>query len=352
MITFFKKITKIFIINFIIVLLFLSVIELSFGYWFDEYNFGPHMREHRMKNQRIVWKNDTEEIEYFYRRNYHGFRGIDINPSKIEGIILGGSVIDERYKPEEYTITEFLNKKLKKNNIDLNFINGGIEAQSTVGMVSSFNNWLLKIENFTPKFIIFYIGINDTSLGSNVILEDINNAQTLNPNKKEVFFDNIKSRSIFLDSIRKFKFKYLPRKGFVKYDGKISEDYLKNYNFIKYEYANKNYNLEVLNKRHEQRVKNYLVRVDLLAKYSKKIKSIPIFINNIGSKGHQEMIFTLNNSLINHCVIRNYNCIDLAKKLDPQKGLWIDGAHTTKMGSSVIADTIYPEIKKIITELN
>ena len=350
MINFFKKITKIFIVNFIIVLLFLSVVELSLGYWFDEYNFGPHMREHRMKNQRIIWKNDTEEIEYFYRRNYYGFRGADIDPSKIEGVILGGSVVDERYKPEEYTITEFLNKKLKKNNINFNFINGGIEAQSTAGMVSNFDNWLLKIENFTPKFIIFYVGINDTSLGINVILKDINHPDVLNPNTKEIFFDNIKSRSIFLDSIRKYKFKYLPRKGFVKYDGKMSEDYLENYNFVKYEDAIKNYNLEILKKRYEQRIKNYLVRIDLLAKYSKKIKSTPIFITNIGSKGHQEMIFSLNNSLINHCIKKNYNCIDLARKLDPQIGLWIDGAHTTKRGSSVIADTIYPEIKKIITK--
>ena len=237
---FVKNIGKIFATNIALLLIFIVSIELFFGYWFDKNNFGPHMREHRMKNQRIILKNDTQEIEYFYRRNYHGFRGADIDPSKIEGIILGGSVIDERYKPEEFTITEFLNKKLKKNNINIKFINGGIEAQTTAGMISAFDNWLLKLENFAPKFIIFYVGINDVSLSNDAIIKNINDGHLLNPNKTEAFFDNIKSRSIIIDSVRKFKFKYLPRKGFVKYDGKLSQNYLKNYDFIKYENAKKN----------------------------------------------------------------------------------------------------------------
>ena len=352
MITYFKKIIKILTVNFIIVLIFVSLVELFFGYWFDKDNFGPYMREHRMKNQRILWKNDTEEVEYFYRRNYHGFRGDDVDPSKIKGVILGGSVIDERYKPEKYTITEFLNKKLKKNHLDIKFINGGIEAQSTAGMIFGFNNWLLKLESFSPKFIIFYIGLNDRGINDDVVLDSVYDGHILNPDKKEVFFDNIKSRSIFLDSIRKFKFKYLPRKGFVKYDGKLTDGYLKNYNFTSYKYAKKNYAPELLKNKYEKKVKNYLTRIDLLAKYSRKINSIPIFINNIGSRGHEETIFILNSSLINHCIKKNYNCIDLASKIIPEAGLWVDGVHTTKEGSSTIADIIYLDLEKIITKLN
>ena len=351
MIIFFKKITKIFIINSFIVLLFISIIELCFGYWFDKNNFGPHLREHRMKNQRILWTDENEEVEYFYRRNYYGFRGADIDPSEIEGVILGGSNIEERYKPEEYTITEFLNKKLKKNNINIKFINGGIEGQSTAGMISGFNNWLLKLKNFKPKFIIFYIGINDVGLSDNIILDNINDGHILKTSNKEIFFDNIKSRSIIIDSIKKFKFKYLPRKGFVKYDGKLTKNYLQNYDFIKYDYAIKNYNFKLLQKTHKQKIKNYLKRIDLLEKYSRKINSIPIFVNNINSGGHRKIIFTLNRSLINHCIKKNYYCIDLTSKLVPQKNLWFDGAHTSKKGSSTIADIIYPDLEKIITKL-
>jgi len=348
-IIFLKKIIKIFTVNFILVILVVTFVELFFGYWFDKNNFGPHMREHRMKNQRILWKNDTEEVKYFYRRNYHGFRGADIDPSEIKGVILGGSVIDERYKPEKYTITEFLNKKLKKNKINLKFINGGVEAQSTLGLIFNFNNWLLKLEDFSPQFIIFYVGFNDIGIGDNSIL---NNNDLLNSDNKKKFFDNIKSRSIFLDSLRKLKFKYLPRDGFMKYDGKLSNNYLENYNFIKYEYAKENYDFDLLKIKYKKKIKNYLIRIDELEKYSRKINSTPIFINNIGSDGHKEIIFTLNSSLINHCIKKGYNCIDLAKKLNPQIDLWVDKAHTTKKGSSAIADTIYSDLEKIIIKLD
>jgi len=225
-ITYFKKIIKILTVNFIIVLIFVSLVELFFGYWFDKDNFGPYMRVHRMKNKRILWKNDTEEVEYFYRRNYHGFRGDDVDPSKIKGVILGGSVIDERYKPEKYTITGFLNKTLKKNNFDIKFINAGIEGQTSSGTVASFEKWLFKLENFSPNYIIFYLGKND-SLYQSMDVTNVNHGHLLNPEKKEIFFDKVKSRSIIYDSIRKIKFKYLPIKGFVKYDVKISENYKK-----------------------------------------------------------------------------------------------------------------------------
>jgi lysophospholipase L1-like esterase len=348
---FVKTIIKIFTTNIIILLISITSIEIFFGYWFDNDNFGPYMHEHRMKNQRILWENEEEKISYFYRRNYYGFRGADINPAEIQGVILGGSVIDERYKPEQYTITEFLNNKLKKNNLNIKFINGGIEAQSTVGMVSGFNNWLFKLENFSPKFIVFYIGINDVRINDN-ILENPNDGFILNPNKKEIFFDNIKSRSILLDSARKFKFKYLPRKGFVKYDGKLSEDYVKNYNFIKYDYAKDIYNSKFLKEKYKKKIDNYLSRIDLLEKYSRKINAIPIFINNIGSVGHEEVIFLMNKSLIDHCFKKKYNCIDLARKLDPKIDFWIDGSHTTKKGSKAIAETIFPNLKKIIATSN
>ena len=52
--TFFLKFFKIFIINTLLILSFALVVELLFGYWFDKDNFGPHMREHRMKNQKLA----------------------------------------------------------------------------------------------------------------------------------------------------------------------------------------------------------------------------------------------------------------------------------------------------------
>ena len=70
-----------------------------------------------MKNHEITWSYNDETIKYNYRRNYHGFRGIDVELSKIKAIIIGGSLIDERYKPHKYTVTGFINNTLKDNKV-------------------------------------------------------------------------------------------------------------------------------------------------------------------------------------------------------------------------------------------
>tara|TARA_B110000238_G_scaffold179030_1_gene201982 strand:- start:6614 stop:7669 length:1056 start_codon:yes stop_codon:yes gene_type:complete len=344
-----KKTINILIINILIILIFIISIELFFGYWFDKDSFGPYMREHRMKNQRILWKDETEELSYFYRRNYYGFRGKDIKPSEITGVILGSSVIDERYKPEKYTITEFLNKKLKENNFNTVFVNAGIEGQSSAGMVASFEKWLYKLENFSPKYILFYLGMND-SRHQNLNITDNNDGHLLNPEKKEIFFDNIKSRSIIYDSIRKTKFKYLPRKGFIKYDGKKGKNYMSEYSYIDYTTLKKEYDSTTVSIENKNKISIYLKRIDRLNDYSKKIKSTPIFITNIGSRGYDLNLFMYNQALINHCTKKGYNCIDLAKKVLPNVEYWYDNEHTTKKGSSVIADLIFENLKLTLSE--
>jgi len=166
--SFFRKLPKTLLTNFLIILSFIVFIELVFGYWFDKDNFGPYMREHRMKNQPTVFNYNGKIYNYNYKRNYYGFRAEDIEPSNIEAIIVGGSEIDERYKPDEFTITEYLNKNLKEKNYNLTIINAGIEAQSTVGIIYNFKHWFAKLKNFSPKLILFYIGINETGIPENV----------------------------------------------------------------------------------------------------------------------------------------------------------------------------------------
>ena len=364
MINFAKSVFKILSFNFLVILLFIFVIEIIFGYWFDKDNFGPYMREHRMKNQKIEYSDANEKIIFFYRKNYYGFRGPDVEPKDINAVILGGSVIDERHKPDKYTITGFLNELLKKDDKNLIITNGGVEAQSTAGLIHSFENWLFKLKDFSPEIIIFYIGINDLVLGPDATIEKIfkretegktslENGHLLNPDKKEVFFDNIKSRSIIYDSLRIFKFKFLPRKNFVKFDGKVDPNYLKrNIQFKSYEKAVADYDNKIVKNKYSKRVNNYLDRIDVLYKYSKKLNSTPIFITNIVSLGHVENIFTMNSALMNHCATKKYKCVDLAKKLKGQTDFWYDGFHSSKKGSKAIADSIYPDLSKILNQIN
>ena len=357
--TFFNKLTKLFLSNFLILFFFVVLIELVFGYWFDKDNFGPYMREHRMKNQPTLYKYEGKIYEYNYKRNYHGFRGDDIKPSNIEAIIMGGSVIDERYKPDKFTITGYLNRNLKKNNYNLIITNAGIEAQSTVGLIYNFKHWFSKLKDFTPKIILFYVGMNDLylPLDMNIDQPDASaGTMPLNPEKREVFYDNIKSRSFLYDTARIFKFKYLPRKNFVKYDfdddsALFTKDGDNNYyKFTSYETALKNYNHPFLKEGFKKHITNYLSRIDILYESAKKINSDPIFITYINAKGHEEKAFLFNYSLISHCKIKKYDCIDLARKVKGKPYYWRGGRseHTTPKGSELIANLITEDLLKII----
>tara|TARA_Y100000590_G_scaffold307345_1_gene346964 strand:- start:1961 stop:3013 length:1053 start_codon:yes stop_codon:yes gene_type:complete len=347
--SFIKNLSKIVFTNFLIVIFFIILIELFFGYWFDKYNFGPYMREHRMKNQPTTFKYEGKIYTYNYKRNYYGFRGEDVDPSNINAVIMGGSDIDERYKPDEFTITEYLNKLLKENNYDLKILNAGIEAQSTVGIIYNFNHWFTKLENFSPKLILLYIGLSDTGIPENFDLSKSGREGHIkNPDKIEVFFDNIKSRSLLYDSLRIFKFKYLPRKNFVKYDGDIDPNREKDFSYIEYETALQSYDLNKIQKKYEIVIKNFLSRVDVLYEKSKKIKAKPIFITSVRSQGNTEINFIFNHSLILHCKNKNYNCINVAKKLKGKYNYWRDGTHTTREGSKVIANLIFEDLENFL----
>ena len=111
------------------------------------------MRDHRLKKNPVVLLHENKTYNFFYERNYHGFRGKELDPSKIEAVIIGGSTIDERYTPIEFTITENLNILLKKKGHNFKILNAGIAGQSTYGHIYNFKHWFPKLENFSPKLL-------------------------------------------------------------------------------------------------------------------------------------------------------------------------------------------------------
>ena len=336
--------------NLLFFLLAIIIMELIFGFWFDKNNFGPYMREHRMKKVEYSLQYEGKTFNHTYKRNYHGFRGEEISPKNIDAIIVGGSTTDERYKPEEQTITEFLNKKILQKNINLKIINAGIEGQSTLGHIFNFQVWFPKLEEFKPKYIIFYIGINDfLSPVEKLKKAKFNDGHIVNPDLKEKILDNIKSRSIFYDLLRKTKHKYYTsNKPKVIYDfDHTAELFHKNkeYRFLNYNDALKLYDINKLIKQNKEKIKYYLDNVDILYNETIKLKATPVFINQLDHEGHyNKKLFSLNYSLINHCKKKNYKCIDLASKLEGKKKYWWDGTHTTAKGSEIIADLIFPEL--------
>ena len=98
-----------------------------------------------------------------YVRNKYGLRD-DCNTSKdIEILSVGGSTTDQIYVPFENTYQKILQKRLREEDPDFGCVtNAGIDGHSTWGHIFSFEKWFPLIPNLKPKYVLLYIGINDT----------------------------------------------------------------------------------------------------------------------------------------------------------------------------------------------
>ena len=64
------KLLKIFFLNIILFISLIVSFDFVFGYWLNDYNFGPNMRGKRI--QKIVFNNNNQKTYYF--RDFYGFR--------------------------------------------------------------------------------------------------------------------------------------------------------------------------------------------------------------------------------------------------------------------------------------
>ena len=309
---------KLILINFLIFIISIVLIEIFFGYWFDKDNLGPYVREHRLRKVNYELNLNDENIKFIYQRNYYGFRGVDVDPGTIEAIFVGGSTTDERYKPDEFTIVELINSELNKQDINLKIFNAGIEGQSTRGHLVNFDYWFEKIPNFKPKYIIFYIGINDQWVKSE-LGDAADDGNLLNSDEKEVFFDNLKSRSITYDLLRKAKHYFYTSDKTILYDFDKGTQIWKSQNieFLNYrEFIAKN-DLEAISRENFELVSSYLNRVKKIHDRTVDFGSIPIFINQLTGEGYQnKKLAAMNYELIKFCDKNSYFCIDVSKQLD------------------------------------
>ena len=347
---------KIIFLNILIFIFFIFFLEMILGYWFSKNNFGYHMRDKRLIQYKINSEFNNKNYDFIYKRNFYGFRiDKDIKPKYIDVVFEGGSTADELPIPEHLTIVGHLNAHLKKNNLNLFIGNAAVSGKSTKGYLNDFKNWFPRLDQFNPKMIIFFSGINDSSIIKNMDLLD--NHKNIEDNTYEnklskKIYSYLTNNSFILIKIKIIKDKYFDlNKEKIKYDVN-KKDLYKNFVPIDIIEAESLYGTLDLNKKENLVVNYYRKNLKLLKAEIEKQNIIPIFITQLKYDGISEKIlYLINKETKNFCEINNYQIIKLDEILYPEVGDYYDYVHTTPEGSLKIANIIYKELKVAFNNL-
>ena len=102
---------------------------------------------------------DSKNLFSTYERGKNCYRSYSPNKKIPIILVIGGSTSAQTFLSEGETFQDILDSKFNKK---FDFVNGGVDGQSTVGHSFSINFWHSKALDKTKiKEIIFYIGIND-----------------------------------------------------------------------------------------------------------------------------------------------------------------------------------------------
>ncbi len=337
---------KVVIYNFLIFLFLIILFETIFGYWFKKENFGIYMRKERKVNWQTTSSFYGKDFNFFYKRNFWGFRGEEFDPKDVKVIFEGGSTGNQRYTPENYTIVGLLNSSFNDLNHKLKIYNASTDGKSVKGYINDFNFWFPKIPNFNPKYVIFYIGVNDRfySFDGRYFLD-----KKISEQKFDQLKDYIKNNSFFVDKFKLLKNKYFPKNTFA-YDLSNNSLY-ENYEYIDYQKALKIH--KKLNDKDLVLIKNFRSKLEKLDLLIKKNEIKPIFINQLMYDGlRDKKLFLVNNELKNFAIANNYYLIALDEILTMKEKDFFDAAHTTPQGSKRIADKIFPLLLKFFKDNN
>ena len=338
--SFFRLVTY----NFLVFLLLIIFLEATLGYWFKKENFGIYMRKERKINWQTTSYFNGKEYKFFYKRNFWGFRGNEFNPKNVKIIFEGGSTGNQRFTPENLTIVGHLNKKFSDTNQDELIYNASTDGKSVTGYINDFKHWFSKIPELKPKYVIFYIGINDRFIDDNFYLDNKISESTIDQVK-----DYIKNNSIIVDKFKDFKNKYYP-KNTLAYDLNKADLY-DNFTYINFQEASKKH-LEI-DQTNKNLIKKFNLKLDKLNLIINSKKIQPIFITQAMFNGLEDKrLFLINNELKKFALENNYFLIPLDEMIVFNKDDFFDPIHTTPKGSKKIADSIYPQLYNYLKSKN
>ena len=339
--TSFYRYFKILFTNILIFFTLIIIIELFFGHWFTN-KFSKRLSSERNIERIYKFNFSNYKGTSFYKRDNLGFR-VSQKSETAENpdiVFVGGSTTNQKFLNYEDTIVGRLQKKF----INLKILNAGVDGISILGHINSFELWFDRIDNFSPKYYIFYIGINDQS--NLEIKNKINSVDNLVESSfKSNLIEYFESNSFFYNNLRKLKtilylktgndlFLNVVNDGTRVYGERTSKDFEYYSNF-------ENNNQQTA---FNEYYNNLLI--DLTNKVKNRNSEI-IYITQISGTGMNKNLYIIAKTIVSHCKSYKLNCINLAKNANLNYEDFYDWTHLNPKGSKKVSDFLIKEFQKL-----
>lgn len=344
---------KVIAVNVLVLVIGVIVIELVFGSWLKEHNYGflTLPRDIQITSNTAHLYDGGGDITY--SRDAHGLRGSYGEPKDIDLLVLGGSTANEMYIDDMATWPQLISKLAKADGVELDVANAGVDGQSSVGHIWNYEMWFPNIPDLAPKYTLAYVGINERKARG----EDATN----------------KGLPQHTDMKRRVK-QYIRNNSAIFHMVKIIKGTLKahreNLTHGRLEYTQadlqqmpvEDFNAQTC----EQTIqKEYMDRLGELTKKIEASGSKAIFatqkrgdlfeengivfgVKKTDAFKHGLLLKCINETTLAFCRQQNVPCVDVAAHAGLNKEDFYDAAHTNPAGSRKVAAYMYSELKTVI----
>jgi lysophospholipase L1-like esterase len=321
--------------------------EAIFGGWFRSGGMGAVHVPRSVTVHHDLRNSIQSAGKAVYSRDRWGFRGHLEDPSKVDVLAVGGSTTNEFYVDDNRTWTAVLQRSFAEAGRPVVVVNAGVDGHSTVGHIYSFDAWFSRVPNFRPRFVLFYVGINDVHVELHQRYDDII-ADTFWERARRYVSNNSALGSAFrtlrgMVAARRVRLVYMddppklkPATATVKVD--------------RAPYA--------------ERLTAYAKRLHVLAAKTRDFGARPIFVTqrrgdafvnngNVMATGSAALIARkvqeyFNETTMRVCREEKAICIDLASEIDLAAEDFSDAIHTNPWGSAKIGRFLYRQLEKVI----
>lgn len=156
-----RKFLAVLAVNLVLLLILAAAAELLFGTWFSKDPLDQLGLPRNLATTIQAGSLYDGGGDFAYRRDRWGLRGEGVDPARISVLTVGGSTTNQLYLPEDMTWQAVMQRELAALGHKVVVGNAGIDGQSTIGHVRAMEDWFPHVPGLKPKFVVFYVGIND-----------------------------------------------------------------------------------------------------------------------------------------------------------------------------------------------